>query len=41
MAKTVVSCERGCQNHTFLETGMSSVLGFILDVILDAKVTPK
>ena len=29
MAKTVVWCERGCQNHTFTETGISSILGFI------------
>ena len=41
MAKTVVSCVRGCQNHTFTETGIPSILGFIWEVILEAKMTPK
>ena len=41
VAKTVVSFERGCQNHTFTETGISSILGFILEVILEAKTIPK
>ena len=41
MAKTVVWCERGCQNHTFTETGISSILGFVLEVILEAKMIQK
>ena len=41
MAKTVVSCERGCQNHTFTEIGISSIVGFIWEVILEAKMIQK
>ena len=41
MAKTMVSCERGCTNHIFTETGISWILGVIFEVIWQATVTPK
>ena len=38
LAKTRVSCARGCQNHIFNEMRFLSILGFILDVVLESKV---
>ena len=34
-AKTRFSRERGCQNHIFTDPGIRSLLGSILDIILD------